>query len=125
MKANGEWEEKDLEIDDDMEVDCDIGREITFAMRLWFDVDKKFHLNINNEDSTWLNIYGKYNPYEDTLRLECEIDREKKSSLFDYEPTSAESKLIKDMVGEKLMYRHHQTPQEFCESFMGEQTMGD
>lgn len=28
MKENGEWEEKDLEIDDDMEVDCDISQEI-------------------------------------------------------------------------------------------------
>ncbi len=125
MKENGEWEEKDLEIDDDMEVDCDISQEITFAMRLWFDVDKKFHLNINHEDNTWLNIYGKYNPYEDSLRLECIIDRESGDSTFGYEPTSAESKLIKDMVSAKLQYKYQQTPQEFCESFMGEQKMGD
>ncbi len=118
MKENGELEQKDIEIDDDMEVDCDIGQQITFSMRLWFDVDKKFHLNINAEDSTWLNMYGKYNPYDDSLRIECEIDREKGSSCFDYEPTTAESKLIKDMVAQKLQHRYHQTPKEFCESYL-------
>ena len=102
MKENNELERADLVIDRDMEVDCDIGQEITVYIEAWFDADKKFGLNIADEDGTWLNLYGKYNPFEDTLRIECEISREDGSEYFDYTPTEAESKLIKDMIAEKF-----------------------
>lgn len=125
MKENNEFERDDIAIDNDMQVDCDIGQEITVYIETWFDVDKKFGLHINDENSTWLNLYGKYNPYDDTLRIECEIDREDKSEYFDYEPTESESKLIKDMITEKIQELYNQTPQEFCEDMCGEEmTMG-
>lgn len=50
--------------------------------------------------------YAKYDPFADTLRIECEISRDNGSSYFDYEPTSAESQLIKNMIAEKLMQTH-------------------
>ena len=53
-------------------------------------------MHINDEDDTWLNMYGKYNPFADTFRIEYEISRSSGSKYFDYEPTSAETKLIKD-----------------------------
>lgn len=112
-----------LEVDADMEVDCDIGQEITAYIETWFDADKKFGIDTASEDGTWLNMYAKYNPFADTLRIECEISRDNGSSYFDYEPTSAESQLIKDMIAEKLMQTHGQTPQEFCED-VGDITMG-
>ena len=108
-----------LWIDPDMDVDCDIGQEITVYFETWFDVDKKFGLRINDEDDTWLNMYGKYNPFEDTLRIECEISRDKSSECFDYEPTTSESQLLKEMISEKIMEMHGQTPEEFCEDSYG------
>lgn len=42
MKENNELERRDLAIDSEMEVDCDIGQEITVYIETWFDVDKKF-----------------------------------------------------------------------------------
>ena len=78
------------------------------------DVDEKFRTHINDEDGTWLNMYGKYNPFEDTLRIECEISRDNGSEYFDYEPTASEAQLMKDMIAEKIMALHAQTPQEFC-----------
>ena len=93
-----------LEVDADMEVDCDIGQEITAYIETWLDADKKFGIDT-------------------ALRIECEISRDNGSSYFDYEPTSAESQLIKDMIAEKLMQTHGQTPQEFCED-VGDITMG-
>ena len=96
MKENNELERTDIAVDSDMEVDCDIGQEIT-----------------------WLNMYAKYNPFADTLRIECEISRDSGSSYFDYEPTENESQLIKAMIAEKLMQTHDQTPQEFCEDVGG------
>lgn len=108
-----------LWIDPDMDVDCDIGQEITVYFETWFDVDKKFGLRINDEDDTWLNMYGKYNPFENTLRIECEISRDKSSECFDYEPTTSESQLLKEMISEKIMEMHGQTPEEFCEDSYG------
>lgn len=117
MKENNELERKDIAIDRDMEVDCDIGQEITVYLETWFDVDKKFGLNIVDEDGTWLNLYGKYNPFADTLRLECEISRDDSSEYFDHIPTEAEAKLIKDMIAEKIREQWNQTPEEFCQTF--------
>ena len=103
-----------LAVDRDMEVDCDIGHQITCYLETWFDVDKKFGLNIADEDGTWMNMYGKYNPFKDSLRIECEISRDDGSEYFDYTPTEAESALIKDMIAEKIREQWDQTPQEFC-----------
>lgn len=117
MKENKELERNDIAIDRDMDVDCDIGQEIMVYFETWFDVDEKFGLNINDKDDTWLNMYGKYNPFEDTLRIECEISRDDRVSYFDYVPTAAESQLIKEMISEKILETHGQTPQKFCNSF--------
>ena len=125
MKENKELERNDIAIDRDMEVDYDIGREIMVYIETWFDVDKKFGLNIADEDGTWLNMYGKYDPFEDSLRIECEISRNNGSEYFDYTPTEAESALIKNMIAEKIREQWDQTPQEFCENCCNEeQTMG-
>lgn len=57
MKENNELERDDLHVDTDMDVDCDIGQEITVYFETWFDVDKKFGVHINDEDGAWLNMY--------------------------------------------------------------------
>lgn len=117
MKENKELQRCDLSVDSYLDVDCDIGQEITAYLETWFDVDKKFGTNVNANDGEWLNMYAKYNPFEDTLRIECEIDREKGASYFDYEPTASEAELIKDMITEKIKVVYGQTPQEFCNEF--------
>lgn len=120
MNQNMELECSDLVIDRDMEVDCDTGEQITVYIESWFDVDSKFHIYTNSDDSTWLNMYGRYNPYQDTLRIECVISSAEGDDSFDYEPTAAESKLIKEMIAEKIRELHNQTPTEFCENFYGQ-----
>lgn len=120
MKENKELERNDIAIDRDMDVDCDIGQEITCYIETWFDVYKKFGTNTHLSDAEWLNMYGKYNPFEDILRIECEISRDDHISYFDYEQTTAESQLMKDMIAEKIMEIHGQTPKEFCNSFYGD-----
>ena len=66
MKENMELERKDLVIDRDMEVNCDIGQQITCYIETWFDVDEKFRIKTDSENGTWLNMYGKYDPFADT-----------------------------------------------------------
>lgn len=118
MKVNNELERKDMVIDSDMEVDCDEGTQITAYIETWFDVDKKFMVHTDADEGTWLNMYAKYNPFEDTLRIECVISRDDGDQEFDYSPTKAESDLIKEMIAEKINELHGQTPQEFCDEFI-------
>ena len=120
MTQNMELERSDLVIDRDMEVDCDTGEQITVYIESWFDVDRKFHINTASDNSTWLNMYGRYNPYWDTLMIECVISSEDAEDSFDYEPTAAEAHLIKSMIAEKILEVHNQTPTEFCEGFYGQ-----
>ena len=103
MKDNLELERGDIAIDRDMDVDCDIGHEITVYIETWFDVDKKFGIHTSTDDGTWLNMYGKFNPFEDTLRIECEISRDDGSSYFDYEPTAGESQFMKNPSATKTI----------------------
>lgn len=127
MKDNLELEKDDISIDPQIEVDDENLKQINFMVDAWFDVDKKFGININDEESTWLNIWGFYNPFEDTLKLNCQISRDTGSDWFVYEPTAEEATFIKDMVAKKIEKIHHQTPQEFCQSVWDEEeslTMG-
>ena len=125
MKENNELTRDDIAIDHDMQIDGDEGREITVYIETWFDVDKKFHIDTASDDDTWLNMYGHYNPFDDTMRIECEISRQDGSSYFDYEPTKDEAQLIKNMIMEKIREDYNQTPQEFCDEYYGaEPTIG-
>lgn len=119
MNSNNELTREDIAIDRDMDVDCDIGQEITAYIETWFDVDKKFGTDTSDDD-VWLNMYAKYNPFKDTLRIECEIDKPLESEYFAYEPTESESQFIKEMIAEKIKECYDQTPQEFCDSAYNE-----
>ena len=117
MKDNNELERKDIIIDRDMEVDCDEGTQITAYIETWFDVDKKFNVHTDGDEGTWLNMYAKYDPFKDTLRIECVVSRDDGDQDFEYSPTKSEADLIKEMITEKINELHGQTPQEFCDEF--------
>ena len=91
MTENNEFEKHNLAIDRDMEVDCDTGRRLPDISRHGSMWTKKFGIHINDEENTWFNMYGKYNPYENSLRIECEISRDNGSEYFDYQPTDSET----------------------------------
>ncbi len=113
MKENNELTRDDIAIDSDMQIDDDVEQEILVYIETWFDVDKKFRIDTASDDSAWLNMYGRYNPFEDSLRIECEISRQDGSSYFDYKPTKAEAQLIKNLITEKIREVYNQTPKEF------------
>ena len=75
MKENNELERADIAIDREMEVDCDIGQEITVYIETWFDVDKKFGTQIADEDGTWLNLFGKRRRCHHTRQLSAHYRR--------------------------------------------------
>lgn len=53
MTENNELERKDIEVDRDMDVDCENETEITVYLEMWFDVDKKFGTNTKDDDDVW------------------------------------------------------------------------
>ena len=59
-------------------------------------------------------MYGKYNPFIDSLEIECVISSDNDSQCFKYNPTKQESDLIKQMIADKIKQVFGQTPQEFC-----------
>ena len=119
MLPNGELTRNDMAIDNDMQVDGDIGQEILAYVETWFDVDKKFHVDTSADD-TWLNMYARYNPFEDTLDITCEISSDTGSEYFDYMPSATEAAIIKELITQKIDELYGQTPQEYCEGFYGE-----
>ena len=111
MTENNGFARRDLAVDRDMEVDCDIGQEITAYIETWFDVDKKFGTHTADDDSTWVNLYAAYNPFSDSLMVGYEIDYESDPSEWhDYEPTAGEAQLIKDMITEKIRELYDRFP---------------
>ena len=76
MRENMELERGDIEVDTDIQVSDENENEIIAYLETWFDVDKKFHIHTNADEGTWLNMYGIFDPFEDTLRVQCEISRE-------------------------------------------------
>ena len=121
MTERMEMEKKDLNIDPQIEIDDDNPQQINFMLDAWFEVDKKFKIETNGEEGTWLNLWGFYNPFEDTLRLKGQISYDDCSSdWFDYEPTNSETEVIKEMLTLRIRRWYDQTPQEFCEQYMDE-----
>ena len=98
MKENLELERDDIRVDDEMEVDCDIGQQITAYIETWFDPVRKFGLPTDLQEGEWLNMYAKYNPFADTICVECELCRETLNSTFYYTPTKAEAQLLKETL---------------------------
>ena len=114
MNSNNELTRDDIAIDNDFEIDAETGQEITAYVETWFDVDEKFGVDTSDDD-VWLNMYATYNPYKDTIKVECVIDKPLDSESFDYEPTESEAQLLKDMITEKLKYCYGTTPKDFCQ----------
>ena len=126
MKENLELERDDMYVDRDIQVDDENGQQIVAYLETLFDVNKKFNLNLDSEAGEWVNMYGIYNPCSDFLTVECVISTDDKNETFYYTPTESESKLIKDMITQKIQEEYGQTPIEFCldSSSTEDQTMG-
>ena len=119
MKSNNELEAKDLRIDD-LEVDDEWQQVIVAYMETWFDVDRKFHLDINSQEGTWLNMTVFFNPYKDTVSILCAVDSDEGCEEFYYEPTKNEAEFIKDMIAQKLQIECDQTQKKYCEHYYDE-----
>lgn len=124
MKKNKQLEFSDLRIDPELDIDFNTN-EISVYLETWFDVDRKFDLHINDDDDTWLNMYARFNPFEDTLKIDCVIDSPNNHQSFEYKPTDDESTLIKNMIKDYIYIEYGENPKDFIASeFSYELKMG-
>lgn len=112
-----EFDDNVLSVDNDIQVETGTGNEITASFECWFDVEKKLALRLPDDDDIWVDMYGKYNPFDDKLKIECVINKQKGSIYFDYTPTDNEDRCIKNLITKTIREEYNQTPQEFCEGF--------
>lgn len=121
MKENKEFERNDLEVGDDIQIDDNDPHCILAAIEIWCKVKTKF--NVTFRENTTLDMYALYNPFADTLQLNCALnhdDPEHPNEYFTYTPSADEETLIKSMISEAIGQKYGQTPQEYCEEAIQE-----
>lgn len=110
-----EMQREDLRVDPDIQID-DSGSKIEFQLETWFDVGRKFGVDLSADDA-WLNLFGSYDPFDESLAMAYEVSTDTNSEVHNYTPTESEAAVIKGMITEKIQELYQQTPQEFCREF--------
>lgn len=62
------FESGDIEIREDIELNIEHSN-LFVVMEEWFDVDKKFGINVNNDNNVWVNLFADYQPFSGELRI--------------------------------------------------------
>lgn len=114
MKRNyfNTFEESDFRICEDMEFNSE-NKNIFIPMEAWFDVDKKFGINIIGDDSAWVNLFAEYNPVIGEIRMFYDIDTENKAFEREYVMTDEERSAMTQYIEKMCMQRHHVPCMEF------------
>ncbi len=92
-------EKSDLEIKEELEFSLD-SRWMEVVISTYFDVNKKFGLNTYSGDGVWVDLFAKYNPFDDELKVECNISTADSSFVREYKPTAAETKMMTRLIEE-------------------------
>lgn len=69
-------------------------------LETWFDVNKKFDLNIADDDDTYVNMYASFDVRDKKLSITTEVVSAYEAEFGDYIPTEAEEKLIVSLMQE-------------------------
>lgn len=116
-----------IEIDESMidvqDFEYDGNAEHTFSSYLgtYFDVDNKFGIDTTS-DEIQLNMYGIYNPFKDSISVECTItfdDRESQS--FKYIPTDRERNAIYSAMNKFCQEKDCLYMRDYCKKILKEE----
>lgn len=77
----------DIEVNDDY-------TGVSSYVETYFDVDKKFGTNVNDDCDSWVNFYAEYFPESKELKCEYYIHTPTKEESHSYTPTEKEKQLI-------------------------------
>lgn len=92
-------EKRDLEIREELEFGDDL-RHIEAYVETCFDVDRKFGLRTAANDDAWVNLYARYNPFENDLEITYIISTDDSSFERTYQPTETETKMMTMLIEE-------------------------
>ncbi len=99
----------DLEINDDRSG-------VSSYIETWFDADKKFGTNVNNDCDSWVNFYAEYFPESRELKCEYFVDTPYDNKCYSYIPTEKEKELIVSLMEEYCQKEENMSISEFIES---------
>ena len=85
---------EDVRCCDELMIETD---HIEATYELWFDVDKYFGTETNNDDSTWINFYTAWYP-DNTIKACYCIDGQQTSEYFDWELTDEEKEFFRQKM---------------------------
>lgn len=109
---------QDLEIDDD-------GTAVTSYIGTYFDVNKKFAVNVGSEDGTWVNFYARYVPDANELSCFYYVNRENnQSETTEYFPTEKEKNLIISLMEDYCQKEYQTNIMNLLEEAYAEQNEG-
>lgn len=101
---------QDFEIDDDATA-------VTSFIGTYFDVNKKFGVNVSADKGTWVNFYARYVPDSNELSCFYYVDREDShSNAIEYFPTENEKELIISLMEDYCQKEENMSISEFVES---------
>ncbi len=88
---------------------------LEFSFETWFDVDAKFGTHTSDDDSTWVNLFVNYDPDNDQLIIEYQIDSIIDSYYDYYQPTQSERELVIQKIEDWCMKNYNMSAKELVD----------
>lgn len=79
---------------------------VTAYIETWFDVEKKFGVNLEDDPDAGVNFYANYNVKTDELTCEYIVSKNDSCMAYAYSPTESEAELIKQMMQDACWEMH-------------------
>ncbi len=92
-------EKSDLKISEDLSF-SEVPYFVDVYIETYFDIEKKFGLNLKDRDDVWVNLYAKYNPCDNRFRVDYVISSSNSNVWRVYQPTQAETKMMQKLIDE-------------------------
>lgn len=105
---------KDELVIGDMEINDDCSG-VSSYIETWFNVDKKFGTNVNDDCDSWVNFYAEYFPANDELKCEYFVDTPYDNKCYAYIPTENEKRLIISLMEEFCQKEENMSIRKFIE----------
>ena len=113
-------EKSDLKIQEELDFG-EVPYFVDACIETFFDVDKKFGLNLKDSDGVWVNLYAKYNPCDNQFRVDYVVSSSDSNVWRVYQPTQGETNMIQTLIEEACIKQTgHTCKDEFIRRAMEE-----
>ena len=106
------FEESDFCIHEDLKLSVD-NQYITALIVTQFDVDKKFGINVLEDEDAWVNLYADYNPVTESLKVFYYIDSYNGNYEREYIPTEDEKQAFISVMQQACIKQNEMNCREF------------